>query len=95
MKKNLTKNDKINVSRAYSLITTLAINIVIIMGSMFFIGVFLDKKIGTSPLFLFVFLLIGMGASFRNLYVLSLRSMPQQKKKYEYKEEVEEKDEWV
>ncbi len=90
MKKKLTKLDKTSVSRAYSLLTTLALNLVVIIVSMFFIGVFLDKKLGTSPLFLFIFLLIGMGASFRNLYVLSLRSMPRQKKKYEYKEEEED-----
>ncbi len=93
MKKKLVKLDKTSVSRAYSLLMTLALNIVIIMVSMFFIGSFLDKKFGTSPLFLFIFLLLGMGSSFRSLYILSLRSMPKQKKKYEYKEEEESKDE--
>lgn len=93
MKKKLTNSEKTNISRAYSLLTTLALNLVIIIVSMFFIGVYLDKKFGTSPIFLFVFLLLGLGASFRNLYVLSLRSMPKQKKKYEYKGEELEKDE--
>ncbi len=95
MKKKLTKFDKVSVSKAYALLTTLALNLVIIMVSMFFIGDFLDKKFGTTPLFLFIFLILGMGASFRNLYVVSLRSMPPEKKKYEYKEEEENKDEWV
>ncbi len=89
MKKKLTKFNFKSVSRAYSLITTLAINLVVIMMSMFFLGVYIDKHFGTTPIFLFVFLLLGMGASFRNLYVLSLKCMPKQKEKYEYKEENE------
>ncbi len=93
MKKKLTKFNFKSVSRAYSLLTTLAINLCVIMIGMFFVGVYIDKHFGTSPMFLFVFLFLGMGASFRNLYVLSMKSMPDAKKKYEYKEKEDEDDE--
>lgn len=86
-KRKLTKLDRRSVSRAYALLTTLALNIVIIIFGMFFLGNFLDKQFGTSPIFLFVCLMLGIGASFRNLYVLSMKSLPDQKKRYEYKEE--------
>lgn len=96
MKKNkFLKTDMKSVSKAYGLLTTLALNIVIIIGAMFFLGNFIDKKLGTSPLFMFIFLLLGIGAAFRNMYILSIRSMPNPKKKYEYvedsKKEVEDK----
>ncbi|MFN3481532.1 AtpZ/AtpI family protein [Rhabdaerophilum calidifontis] len=37
------------------------------------IGFFLDRQIGTKPLFLVVFLIMGMGAGFLNLYRLGQR----------------------
>lgn len=37
------------------------------------IGAFLDRFFGTSGIFLIIFVLLGVGASFRNLYVLSMQ----------------------
>lgn len=37
------------------------------------IGYYIDKKFGTQPWFLLVFLALGIGAAFRNLYVLYKR----------------------
>ncbi len=91
MKKNLTKFDKKSVSRAYALLTTLAINLIVIIIGMFLLGNFLDKKFGTSPVFMFLCLLLGAGAAFRNIYVISMRSLPTQKKQYEYKDQQEQK----
>ncbi len=91
-KRRIAKLDRKSVSRAYALLTTLALNIIIIIFGMFFLGNFLDNKFGTTPLFLFICLLLGIGASFRNLYVLSMKSLPTQKKMYEYKEEIGDKE---
>lgn len=90
-KKKIVKTDIKGVSRAYGLLTTLAINMILIIGAMFFLGVFIDKKLDTSPIFMFIFLLLGIASAFRNMYVLSIRSMPNPKKKYEYIEELEGK----
>jgi ATP synthase protein I len=38
------------------------------------IGYLLDRQIGTAPLFLIVFLMMGMGAGFWNIYRLGARS---------------------
>ncbi len=97
MKKKHTKLDFSTVSKAYSLLTTLAINLVVIIGGTFFLGNYLDTTFNTSPIFLFVFLILGLLACFRNLYILSMKSLPKEKKKYEYSEELEDefKDEWI
>jgi len=34
-----------------------------------FIGLFLDRWLGTKPWFMFIFLAIGIAAGFRNLYL--------------------------
>lgn len=91
-KKKHSKLDYKSVSQAYGLLTTLALNLCIIIMSTFFVGVYLDKRFGTSPLFLFIFLFLGLGASFRNLYVVSMRSLPKPKKPYKYKEEESEEN---
>ncbi len=85
MKKKLTKFDKKSVSRAYALLTTLAVNLIVIIVGMFLLGIYLDKKFETAPIFMFICLVLGVGAAFRNLYILSMRSMPKPKEKYEYK----------
>jgi len=38
-----------------------------------FIGRFLDLRLGTSPWFLLVFSLLGIGAGFKSVYDLSKR----------------------
>ena len=42
----------------------LAISVFIGLGA----GIFVDKVLGTEPVFLFIFLLAGIGAGFLNLY---------------------------
>ncbi|OJV62372.1 MAG: hypothetical protein BGO41_06130 [Clostridiales bacterium 38-18] len=46
------------------------------------LGAFLDRFFKTKGIFLIVFVLLGVGSSFRNLYVLSM----QKSKEYENKE---------
>lgn len=84
-KKRMSKTDVNNIAKAYSFLTTLAINLAVIIIGMFFLGRFLDKIFGTSPIFLFIFLIMGMLASFRNIYVLSMAVLPKAKEPYKYK----------
>lgn len=46
------------------------------------LGAFLDRFFKTKGIFLIIFVLLGVGSSFRNLYVLSM----QKSKEYESKE---------
>lgn len=43
------------------------------------IGSIIDKKIGTSVLFLAIFTVLGVGASFRNLYMLAMKKTGKRK----------------
>lgn len=90
--KKMDKKEIHNISRSYAMITQLAINLIVIIFGTFFIGVWLDKIFNTSPLFLFIFLVLGMGASFRSLYKLSMSVLPKIDKKIECKEEPEENE---
>lgn len=38
------------------------------------IGYYLDKWLGTQPVFFFIFLLFGIVAGFRNVYIIMKRS---------------------
>ncbi len=45
-----------------------------------FIGLWLDEKVGTNGLFLIIFLLLGVFAAFRNLFVTVLSKIDDGKK---------------
>lgn len=45
-----------------------------------FIGYWLDNRFGTSPLFLAIFILAGVYAAFRNLFITVLKKTGQGKK---------------
>jgi len=45
----------------------------------FFLGTWLDKKLGTEPYFTLLLLLIGIAAGFRNIYVLIRRYLKDEK----------------
>lgn len=45
----------------------------------FFIGLYLDRKFGTGYFFTFFFLLLGIVAGFKNIYVLVKRSIEDEK----------------
>jgi ATP synthase protein I len=45
----------------------------------FFIGLYLDRKLGTSYFFTFFFLLLGIAAGFKNIYGLIKRSLYDEK----------------
>ena len=45
----------------------------------FFIGLYLDRKLGTAHFFTFLFLLIGILAGFKNIYGLIKKSLGDEK----------------
>lgn len=58
--------------RMLTLITQFGINMLVPIFLCFFVGYYLDKKIGTSYLMI-VFFFIGALAGFRNVYILARR----------------------
>lgn len=58
--------------RMLTLITQFGINMLVPIFLCFFVGYYLDKKIGTSYLMI-IFFFIGALAGFRNVYILARR----------------------
>lgn len=63
------KYDK-SVYRALALITQFGINMLVPIFLLSFLGIWLDKKLGTSYLMI-LFFFIGALAGFRNIYVMA------------------------
>lgn len=62
--------DKRGILVAFALVSQLGFSMVIPIFLCFFVGKFLDDIINVSPLFLIIFILVGVGAAFRNLFYL-------------------------
>ena len=50
--------------------SSIGIGMVLAIFGGLFLGNWLDKKLGTTPFFMFLFLLMGIVAGFRSLYLL-------------------------
>lgn len=61
-----TKKSAIQMAYASSIGISMALAIF----GCFFLGTWLDRKLETEPYFTLLFLLIGIAAGFRNIYVL-------------------------
>ncbi|MCL2592165.1 MAG: AtpZ/AtpI family protein [Defluviitaleaceae bacterium] len=66
--KNLTKEEKAKIRKASTLMFSVSINMIVCIGLSVFIGVLLDRWINTSPLFVILFIIIGIAAAFKNMY---------------------------
>ena len=53
--------------RALALVTQLGITIAITLGISLWIGLFLDNHFDTTPIFILIFIVIGLGAALRNM----------------------------
>lgn len=62
-----------------ALITYLGVAMIVPIGLTLFAGRWLDEKLGTGPLFLFIFVVIGVLTAFRNLYMIGTRDLPKRK----------------
>ncbi|MBU1184583.1 MAG: AtpZ/AtpI family protein [Proteobacteria bacterium] len=50
--------------------SSIGISMALAIFGCFFLGTWLDRKLETEPYFTLLFLLIGIAAGFRNIYVL-------------------------
>lgn len=67
---------KTAIQMAYA--SSVGIAMVIAIFGCFFLGTWIDGKFGTGPYFTLIFLLIGIAAGFRNLYLLIKRYLKDQ-----------------
>ncbi len=73
MKQRNNNNDKLEIARALALFTQLGINMAICIMLSLFLGNFIDKHFNTYPLFLIIFLILGILASIRNMYYMVMK----------------------
>jgi F0F1-type ATP synthase assembly protein I len=52
-------------------LSTIGISVVIAIAIGVYVGLQLDKWLGTAPWFFFIFLFFGIAAGFRNIYIMA------------------------
>lgn len=92
MKKN---QDKLEVAKSLALFNQVGIMMITTLGVSVFIGYLIDGWLGTMPLFLMIFLVIGVGAAMRNMYVTLTKGIKTKTKEewQAYRQAQEEADE--
>lgn len=65
---------------ALGLLNQVAISMLIPIFACVFVGIFLDKVTGREPLWLVIFILLGVGAAFRNLFYIILKEQKKSEK---------------
>lgn len=72
---------KASVFTNLALISQIGISMVVPIGIGLFIGKWLDGKLGTGPIFLFVFIIMGVISAFMNLFKLTETMIDKKKRK--------------
>jgi ATP synthase protein I len=67
--------EKKRLLKTLGVVSSMGISVVLAIAIGVFIGLKLDEWFGTRPWFFFVFLLIGIVAAFRNIYVIAGREI--------------------
>lgn len=71
---------KYDYLKSLSMVTQIGLLMAIPIFLCIFGGIWLDERFGTSPLFLIIFIILGVMAAFRNLFVTVLKTIDQDKK---------------
>ncbi len=81
-----------NIIKSLSKISQVGITMVVTIGLCFFIGKWLDEKLGTNIIFLAIFTLLGIGAGFRNVYILIMKDYKDQEKREKQQRDLDYKN---
>ena len=73
------------LGRALGLISQLGISMLVPILICLAVGVFIDKAVGTSPVFMIIFIIAGVMAGFRSVYMLTLEYHKDKDDPYYYK----------
>ena len=66
-----TSKEKRELLQTLGTLSTVGISVVVAIAIGVFIGLKLDKWLGTDPWFFFIFLFFGIVAGFRNIYIMT------------------------
>ena len=67
--------DKKKLIKTLGMISSMGISVAVAIAMGVFIGLKLDAWLGTKPWFFFIFLLFGIVAGFRNIYIIAGREI--------------------
>jgi ATP synthase protein I len=81
-------DDKRQLMKSLSFLSSLGISMVAASFIGLFIGIYLDKWLGTSPWMTLIWLGIGIISGFRNIFILTRRAL----RDFEQEEEQDQKD---
>ncbi len=73
------------IARALGLISQIGITMLVPILICLGIGVFIDRAFGTAPVFMIIFILLGVPAGFRSVYMLTLDYFKDKDDPYYYK----------
>ena len=65
---NKKKSTGAQIAQALSLLSQLSIMMLVSIFGCFFIGKFIDTKLNTRPIFMLIFLILGIGGDFMSVY---------------------------
>ena len=65
---NKKKSTGAQIAQALSLLSQLSIMMLVSIFGCFFIGKFIDTKLNTRPIFMMIFLILGIGGAFMSVY---------------------------
>jgi predicted F0F1-ATPase subunit len=71
----LVDKDKKKFYKSLGVLSSIGFSVVLAIAIGVLIGRWLDDRFGTSPLFFFIFLFIGIVAGFRNIFVIVSREV--------------------
>lgn len=72
--KKIKDSQRREIMYSFGLLTQIGINMLCCIAIGFFIGRFLDGLFHTSPIFLIIFIIMGVCAAFKNMFTMVERS---------------------
>ncbi|MDD5284757.1 MAG: AtpZ/AtpI family protein [Desulfuromonadaceae bacterium] len=69
------ENQKRDLLRSLAMVSSMGISVALAIGIGVWFGLTLDRWLGTKPWFFYIFLLIGIAAGFKNIYVIAGREI--------------------
>lgn len=67
--------DQRDLFRSLAMVSSMGISVVLAIGIGVWFGLTLDRWFGTKPWFFYIFMLIGIAAGFKNIYVIAGREI--------------------
>jgi len=67
--------DKKDLFRSLAMVSSMGISVALAIGIGVWFGLTLDRWLNTKPWFFYIFLLIGIAAGFKNIYVIAGREI--------------------